>query len=148
MFNLPHCYKAKFGISDTSKARGREVSNTTDGAVDYVWQVNLPYGKAVETFVHGFYAPLRAPFKSGSGRTEWFLTVNPVIFGLSFAARWYLHLDFPIWVHAFPCLFSLVIWLDGLFWLLFFWAVSNLAKAGIIAALGWALYVYIQSYPK
>jgi len=147
MFNLPFAYISKFGISDTKTARARNVSETTPGAVGYVWQVNLPFGKALETFVHGFYALQRRPFDKGSGRTEWFLNIN-IIVG---SAALYLNFAYNLqiaWYYLVGLVWSPLIWLDGLFWLILFWAISNIAKAGIIAALFWLFWLYIQSYPK
>ena len=147
MFNMPFLYISKFGISDTKTARARNVSETTPGAVGYVWQVNLPFGKALETFVHGFYALQRRPFDKGSGRTEWFLNINIIVGGLALYCNFAYDLQIT-WYYLVGLVWSPVVWLDGLFWLAFFWAVSNLAKAGIIAALGWALYLYTQTYPN
>lgn len=130
MSNFPVFWKSKFGISDNTTARRANVSDTTFGLVFTVLSFDLPFGKKLEGLVHWIYRELNKPFRRGSGRTEWFLNINP-LFGLFFVWlmwRTGLRPDWYVWALAF---FTPFVWLEGLLWLLLF------------RFLGWALCVFL-----
>ena len=151
MTNLPYFWLNKFGIGDHTKSRAKNVSDTTPGAVDTIIDASIPYGKTCETFVHGFYFALRKPFDKGSGRTEWFVIFSPVVGGLTVWITGALKIKLHLLIYA-ACFFCPGIWLDGLFWMMVFWALGNFFKAAqialIVAAVMAALYLYTQTYPK
>lgn len=128
MGNLPYFWVNKFGISDHTKARVNNVSKTTKGAVDTIGDIEMPYGKHCESFVHTFYFFLRTPFDKGSGRTEWFVIVSPVVGFLVFWITGLLKIKLPLLAYA-ACFFFPGIWLDALLWMAIFWAVGNAIKA-------------------
>ncbi len=96
MTNLPYIWLNKFGISDHTKRRAKNVSDTTPGAVDTIIDTGMPYGKHCESFVHTFYFFLRTPFDKGSGRTEWFVIVSPVVGFLVFWITGLLEIKLPL----------------------------------------------------
>ena len=128
MGNLPYFWVNKFGISDHTKRRAKNVSKTTKGAVDTIGDIEMPYGKHCESFVHTFYFFLRTPFDKGSGRTEWFVIVSPVVGFLVFWITGLLKIKLPLLAYA-ACFFFPGIWLDALLWMAIFWAVGNAIKA-------------------
>lgn len=128
MHNFPHVWVSKFGITDHTDARVRDVSDTTPGDVFYVFPPSqVPFGKAVEGFVHSLYSWANAPFNTGSGRSEWFLNINPLCFALFAYGCRVFGFDAP-WYFYGVVFISPVVWLDGVLWLLFFtafwWAVA------------------------
>lgn len=136
MCNFPIFWKSKFGISDNTAARRSNVSDTTFGLVFTVCSFDLPFGKKVEGFVHWLYFFSNKPFRTGSGRTEWFLNINP-LFGLFFVwGMWRTGLrpDWYVWALAF---FSPFVWLDGLFWLLLFRILGWVTVFGIGFLIFW-----------
>jgi len=119
MTNFPFFMVNKFGITDKTTARRRNVSETTPGLVQTVLSVNLAFGYDVEQFVHRLYRFQNIHFWTGSGRTEWFVVFSPI----TGAALWYL--DYRFGLHltnkqlAFG-FFTPFVWWDGILWLLFF----------------------------
>jgi len=129
MHNVPFFFLSKFGISDNSKARRGNVSETTPGHIFYLFAFDLFYGYECEQFVHGVYRLqnwlrlLKAlgleELWQGSGRTEWFLNFSPIVgtsayvvcrlFGIEFSTEALL-----------LAYFNPFVWLDGLLWLLLF----------------------------
>jgi hypothetical protein len=127
MANFPYFWKCKFGISGNVKRRRENVSETTKGIVFKLAHANLPYGHALEQWLHGFYGFAHSPFKRGSGRTEWFLNVNPVC------------------LTAYVCavlVLSPIIWLDGLLWLLIFSLIEAFAIIAIMLAFAYFITQY------
>lgn len=120
MHNAPYIWKSKFGITDHTDNRRRDVDETTDGAVFYLMPpCQIPFGYQAEGFVHSVYAWANAPFKEGSGRSEWFVNVNPIVGSAVFYLSVTFHFPLPWWGWLLVFI-SPVIWLDGLLWLLFF----------------------------
>lgn len=135
MHNFPYVWKSKFGITDYEGRRLQDVDESTDGIVFYLMPpVQLPFGWQSEQFVHSVYSWANAPFEEGSGRSEWFVNINPIIGALTFYLS--IRYDFTLtWWAYLVLVFSPVIWLDGLFWLLFFAAFWYIvAIFGLIAA--------------
>lgn len=117
MSNWPKFWVSKFGITDNTKARVRNVSETTFGtAYHIIPPFTLAWGHACEGFVHALYFLFNAPFRKGSGRTEWFLNINPI----TCLFLWAMFGNFTSWQYWAALAFSPLIWLDGLFWLLVF----------------------------
>lgn len=120
--NFPVFFSVKAGMGFNAESRLRNVSETTFG---YVWPSakidSMEFAYWFEQFIHWFYFYLNAPFRTGSGRTEWFLNVNPIVggaftfwaykSGTLFSWDWYYYA--LIW--SFPFL-----WLDLLLWMLIF----------------------------
>lgn len=120
MHNFPFIWKSKFGITDDEKARERCVDESTDGAVFYIFPpAQIPFGWQAEGFVHALYFWANNPFEEGSGRSEWFTNINPIVGGAALYASYRFGFWVDWWWYAL-LLLSPVIWLDGLFWLLFF----------------------------
>lgn len=132
MANVPYIWKSKFGISDTVGKRRANVSETTSGYVFTVASAKITSGHAKEGFVHAVYAWANAPFRAGSGRSEWFLNVSPMSWAVGFSAL--PGLDW--WMYALLLLNPLV-WLDGLLLLLVFWAFDVVLLAAVIALIGY-----------
>lgn len=137
MANFPLFFITKFGISDKTKNRVKNVDETTPGSVFLLMSAELLYGYQAEQFVHSlyflqnWYNILRAVrlggLWQGSGHTEWFLNFSPIV-GVSV---WYLNYrfglglipeDFFYWKYERLALFFFtpIFWLDGIFWLLLF----------------------------
>lgn len=135
--NFPFFWVNKFGISDTTKKRVKNVDETTPGSVTAILSAELLYGYQCEQFVHSLYffqnwhTLLKVVGLSdlwqGSGRTEWFLNFSPIV---GFCV-WYLNSrfdlglvteDFVYWKYERLGLFFFTpfVWLDGVFWILFF----------------------------
>ncbi len=76
--NIPFLWKCKIGISRNVRRRRRSVSESTPGWVIPVWVVFIPFADGLEKTLHGFFRTFRSPFHSGSGRSEWFMTL-PVL---------------------------------------------------------------------
>jgi len=119
MSNFPFFMLNKFGISDHTAARRKNVSETTPGVVGTIWSANLAFGYMTEQWVHGLYKFQNVYFWTGSGRTEWFVVFSPLVG----CVTWYLDrrfgLDLSYKQMAFA-FFTPFVWWDGLFWLLFF----------------------------
>lgn len=119
MHNIPFFWLNKFGITDHSKARRRNVSETTPGYVFYIFAPRLEFGWHLEQFVHRLYQFQNVHFWTGSGRTEWFWVFSPasaILFAIG-CNYFALQVDWRLYVLAFftPC-----VWWDGLLWLLIF----------------------------
>lgn len=134
MSNFPFFFLGKFGITDHAKARERNVSETTPGIVFTLFAPTLPFGWEVEQWVHWLYRPLNSPFRRGSGRTEWFIILSPVVGCLTYlASRWLkTPLPKPAYALAFFCPF---VWWDGLFWLFVFCLARSAALVAVCLAL-------------
>ena len=76
--NIPFLWKCKIGISQNVKQRRKSVSESTPGYVLPVWVVFVPFADGLEKSMHGFFGSFRSPFRRGSGRSEWFMTI-PVL---------------------------------------------------------------------
>lgn len=76
--NVPYIWKCKIGISGNVRRRRRKVSRSTPGFVIPVWVVYVPFAKKLEGQLHRFFGLFKSPFRKGSGRSEWFLTL-PVL---------------------------------------------------------------------
>ena len=139
MANFPYIWKCKFGISGNVSGRRKNVSETTKGIVFKLAHANLPYGHALEQWLHGFYGFAHSPFKRGSGRTEWFLNVNPVCLTAYVCASVYMFGVTPNLTVCAALVLSPVIWLDGLLWLLIFSLIE--AAAIICIALAFAYFL-------
>ncbi len=76
--NIPFFWKCKIGISRNVRSRRKIVSKSTPGYVLPIWVVYIPFAEHLEQQMHGFFKMFHSPFQSGSGKSEWFLTV-PVL---------------------------------------------------------------------
>jgi len=76
--NVPFLWKCKIGISQNVKKRRKAVSTSTPGYVIPVWVVFIPFAEHLERQMHGFFKTFNSPFRHGSGKSEWFLTL-PVL---------------------------------------------------------------------
>lgn len=121
----------KFGITDKTINRRRNVSETTPGLVGTVLSVNLAFGYDVEQFVHRLYKLQNIHFWTGSGRTEWFIVFSPI----AGSALWYLDYRFG-WQLTYKQLafgfFTPFVWWDGILWLLFFRILKLIFVAGAV----------------
>lgn len=142
MGNFPFLWKAKFGISDNPKARTAFVDKSTAGTVYRIASVHAAWGYGFEQFVRFIYMPLNAPFKRGSGRSEWFLALNPLV-GLIFTALEILGInaDFFAWFAAFT---GYNIAPGGLgWWLVLAWICPGVWLDGLLMLLIAHLFKYI-----
>lgn len=145
MHNIPVFFASKFGITDHEKARRKDVSESTPGYVFYLLPpVTVPWGWNGEQLVHLLYcwANLRnfIPFWWGSGRSEWFLNVNPItgycvwyLCGHFNAAHLVLGRELLWWEYGLV-FFSPLVWLDGYLWWLIFAAFKWAMAAAMIVA--------------
>lgn len=115
MSNFPYLLKSKFGITDSPTARVSNVSETTSGTAFFIFHpFKLMYGYWFEQIIHALYFFVNAPFKKGSGRTEWFINANPILAGLAYyysditPVAWY-------WILVTP-----LIWVEGYLWMIVF----------------------------
>ena len=150
MWNFPFFFLNKFGISDKTKNRVKNVSDTTPGIVNLVATFNLPFGYKLEQFIHALYRLQNVHFWTGSGRTEWFLVFSPIVgtsalflnhfFGLGLISE-----DVYYWKYERAALayFTPFLWLDGLFWLVLFKGLRFLSVLAVIL-----LFVYFLSHIK
>lgn len=143
MHNIPVFVASKFGITDHVKARRKDVSESTPGYVFYILPPALvPWGWNGEQLVHLLYcwANLRnfIPFWWGSGRSEWFLNINPIVgYGV-----WYLCEHFGaerlllgrelLWWEWLFVFFSPLIWLDGWLWWIIFSAFKYVLAVAMV----------------
>lgn len=142
MGNFPFLWKAKFGISDNPKARTAFVDKSTAGAVYRLASVRAAWGYEFEQFVRFIYMPLNAPFKRGSGRSEWFLALNPLV-GLLFTVLEIsgINADFFAW---FAAVTGYGIAPGGLGWhLVFAWICPGVWLDGLLMLLIAHLFKYI-----
>lgn len=120
--NFPVFFVVKAGIGFVAEIRLKDVSDTTFG---YVWPTakidDMEFGYWLEQFIHWFYWYLNAPFRTGSGKSEWFLNLNPIVGG-TFTVWAYLSGTLFLWdwyyyvlTWSFPFL-----WLDLLLWMIIF----------------------------
>lgn len=149
MSNFPFFFVNKFGISDHTKKRVKDVNESTPGAVGLIASAELLYGYQVEQFVHSLYFFLNwyrllqsvglGFLWEGSGRTEWFLNVSPLV---GFAVC-YLNYRFDLglvvddfhysrYERLSIFFFTPFVWLDGLFWLLIFRIFRFVLGAAVI----------------
>lgn len=126
MGNMPFFWKSKFGITDHAKARRKNVSETTDGVVLTIVCLRLTNGHSREAFVHTLYIWANAPFRRGSGRSEWFLNISPLVGALAWSVD-----GLPVELYVLA-IFTPFVWLDGLFWLLVFWVLDAAFWATLI----------------
>jgi hypothetical protein len=76
--NIPYLWRCKIGISKDVSKRRKTVNNTTPGWSLPVWVVFVPFAGNIEKQLHHFFQAFNCPFRMGSGRSEWFLTL-PVL---------------------------------------------------------------------
>lgn len=128
-------FRNKFGISDRTDLRRAQVDKDVKGPVYTVFSRVILFAWVCEQAVHFLYQMQRAPMKKGTGRTEWFYTLNPV-FGT--ALIWFSwHTGFYFWPVAYVLGYCLpFVWVDGLIWLLAF----RLSGWGLAAGMAWAIY--------
>lgn len=128
MHSLLFFWKSKWGISDKPDLRRAGVDADVVGDVFFIIPPQrIPFGWRSEQFVHRLYSFQNAPMSKGTGRTEWFLNFNPIIGATVIWASVSFSIPLPLWGYALA-LFSPVVWLDGLLWLLFFrafWLVAT-----------------------
>jgi hypothetical protein len=128
MHSLLYFWKTKWGISDEPEVRRGSVDHDVEGDVFFIFPPQkIPFGWQAEQFVHRFYSLQNAPMKKGTGRTEWYLNLNLIVGN---AVIWYsIWIDTPFSNYTYGlAIFSPIIWLDGLLWMVFFrlfwWAVT------------------------
>lgn len=121
----------KFGITDKTTARRRNVSETTPGLVQTVLSVNLAFGYDVEQFVHRLYRFQNIHFWTGSGRTEWFIVFSPIVGSalMYMDHRFGWNLTMKQLAFGF---FTPFVWWDGIFWLLLFRIMKILFVAAVV----------------
>lgn len=132
MWNFPYFWKAKFGISDAPKLRRAQVDESTAGAVGVFLALPISFGWWAEQAVHGMYFWANAPFAKGSGRSEWFVVLNPVFGSAFYFASRYAGISWPAWAYALAAFFPFV-WIDGLLWLLIFFVARQAIFLGLAA---------------
>lgn len=140
MGNVPYILKSKFGITRHDKARVKSVSKTTSGKAYYlIAPVSMPFAYECEQFVHRLYGFINAPFKSGSGKTEWFLNINPIVF----SAVWYFFGQDLSTAQLALIAFSPFVWIDAILWLIVF-SILKIAIALIFVVIAaTAIYQWI-----
>ena len=138
MANIPFFMFNKFGISDKTKQRRQNVSETTPGLVQTVMTFNLAFGYEVEQFVHRLYKLQNFHFWAGSGRTEWFLVFSPIVGAVQWYLNYRFHFQFSerqLWLGF----FTPFIWWDGLLWLLIFRSLKLVALLAVTFFIIYAL---------
>lgn len=120
MHNIPIFWLNKFGITDHTAARRRNVSETTPGYVFHFFAPTLEFGWQIEQFVHRLYKLQNVHFWTGSGRTEWFIVFSPIVGTLVICGSVYWDISLT-WKQYALGFFTPFVWLDGLFWLALFW---------------------------
>jgi hypothetical protein len=140
MGNFPFIWKSKLGITKDLNARVKNVSKTTKGKAFYLIQpARLPFGYECEQFVHGLYHFINAPFSRGSGRTEWFLNVNPITAGVVY---YFFAAYLDTWQIA-AIAFSPIVWLDGCLWIIIFSLLKIIIAITFMAILMYTLITWI-----
>lgn len=134
MHNIPFFWLNKFGITDKLGNRVRNVSETTPGYVFNVIAPRLEFGWHLEQFVHSVYRYQNVHFWTGSGRTEWFVILSPIVgslvlFGLPCIG---VH---PGWKVCALAYFTPFVWMDGLFWLIVF-SFARIVFYGVVILAG------------
>lgn len=119
MHNIPLFWINKFGITDHTKQRSRDVSETTAGIAFHIFAPTLAFGWECEQFVHWAYSFLNYELKEGSGRQEWFVVFSPAVGTLFFFGVGYLQFPVVWWAYVLAY-FTPFVWWDGLLWLLIF----------------------------
>lgn len=118
--NFPYVFLNKWGISDKPQQRVTEVDKSTHGFVGKVAHFKIYFAWGCEQMVHFAYQWANIQMnRKASGKSEWFMTINPVVFALTYFAAHHFGLKFR-WEAMVYVFFSPPIWLDGLFWLLVF----------------------------
>jgi hypothetical protein len=148
MGNIPFFFLVKFGVSDKTKNRRKDVSETTPGYVFTIAAFKLAFGYEVEQLIHGLYKLQNVHFWTGSGRTEWFFIFSPIVgtsmlflnyhFDIVALVNNSLGVDWGIWI-LFLSFFTPFIWWDGFLWLLIFRAINILAVIGLVVFFWYAL---------
>ncbi len=131
MANFPFFMLNKFGISDEVKNRTKNVSDTTPGVVFTLLSIRMPWGYEIEQWVHNLYRLQNVKFWTGSGRTEWFLNLSPVVGISALIICRFLNIEMSL-SDLLKFFFTPFIWLDGVFWLLFFSALKYIFIFGSI----------------
>lgn len=137
--NIPYLFMCKWGITDKTKQRTANVDETTDGVVFCIASCDLLYGWECEQLVHRLYSAQNVVLSKGSGRTEWFLNISPIALFLSILFTVYVTGDVLEWWQYLTILFTPVIWLDGLIWLIVFYSGKVLAVLSVIALFVYAI---------
>lgn len=110
-------FRSKWGISDKTAARRAQVDRDRPGMVYVLFSRPILWGWLCEQLVHFVYQLQNAPFRKGTGRTEFFWNFNP-IFGSAFLwFTWREGLIFDWYWYAGGYILPFV-WIDGLLWLL------------------------------
>lgn len=138
MHNIPIFWLNKFGISDHSRARSRNVSETTAGYVFHLFAPTLEYGWHIEQFVHRFYKFQNVHFLTGSGRTEWFVVFSPIV-GTAVLILSFKYGISLTWKQYALAYFTPFVWLDGWLWLLIFWLGRVAVIVGIFFFAVWVI---------
>jgi hypothetical protein len=136
MGNIPYFWKCKFGISDHAKARRKNVSETTPGYVFSIATAELEFGWHLEQFVHRVYGLQNSQFGEGSGRTEWFLSINPVFGSLFWLCSERVCPGAGLEFYALAY-FTPLIWMDGLLWLLVFSVLRLVLAVGLLVGISY-----------
>jgi len=73
LYLLQSGWRVKIGIGSKLQRRVSQVDKTTRGKQRLVLAVILPFKtRQIEAYLHRRYKRHHAPFRTGSGRTEWF----------------------------------------------------------------------------
>jgi hypothetical protein len=143
MHSMFYFWKSKWGISDKPEQRRGSVDADVIGDVFFIIPPQrIPFGWRAEQFVHRLYAMQHAPMKKGTGRTEWFLNLNPIVGAVVIWVSISCDISLPTWAYALS-VFCPIIWLDGLFWLMFFRAFW-ISVTGLIFFI--AYQILVQQY--
>lgn len=134
MGNVPYIWKCKFGITDHTKARRKNVSETTPGYVFNIFTLHIEFGWQLEQFIHRLYSLQNSQFWTGSGRTEWFVGLNPIVGSLFWLCSEKVGVGLGWEVYALAY-FTPIVWLDGLFWLFIFSMLRIVIVVGLFLGL-------------
>jgi len=97
----------KIGVSNRVDLREKQVGAIT------LFRVRLPYAYSIEAAIHRYMRPLNVRLW-GDGKTEWFLTANPIFALIMYNLHlWYgIAPDVPMW--AFVVILFLPLPLDSI----------------------------------
>jgi len=110
----------KIGVSNRVDLREKQVGAIT------LFRVRLPYAYSIEAAIHRYMRPLNVHLW-GDGKTEWFLTANPIFALIMYNLHlWYgIAPDLPTW--AFVVVLFLPLPLDSI---LILTAIAAVVYAG------------------
>jgi len=125
----------KIGVSNRIDLREKQVGAIT------LFRVRLPYAYSIEAAIHRYMRPLNVHLW-GDGKTEWFLTVNPICALIAYNLHlWYgIATDVPTW--AFVAILFLPLPLDSV---LILTTIAAVVYAGLTFFLVGLIYFLVLS---